>query len=54
MAVLGCKSLVLVNNNNNNNNACTANGIDFLGRAIFGWAGPILAAKVGPPPNLDD
>ena len=33
--------------------ACTANGIDFLDRTIFGWAGPILVAKVGPPrPNL--
>ena len=35
--------------------ACTANGIDFLDWIIFGWAGPILAAKVGPPgPNLGD
>ena len=35
--------------------ACAANGIDFLDRTIFCWAGPILAAKVGPAgPNLDD
>ena len=35
--------------------AHTANGIGFLGRNIFGWAGPILATKVGPPrQNLDD
>ena len=35
--------------------ASDMNSIKFLDQTIFGWVGPILAAKVGPPePNLSD
>ena len=35
--------------------ASDMNSIKFLDRTIFGWVGPILAAKVGlPEPNLSD